>query len=419
MVFTHAFTPCPVCAPARQALLSGLNPDSFGAGWNYDFYPTKTVKPDWCWTGQLAKKGFTNGYLGRFHISPEYTPAEFGYGHYVSWENHKILIEKKYPRLKHTGEWLGCKSPIDKEDSGTHWVARQAAQMVNEFNKKSEPWHIWMDFNEPHLPCRPSEPFSGMYDPKDIPPWDGFGDSFENKPYIHKQQVANWGLDGMKWEDFAPMVARYYGVVSQLDDALGHLFKALRDSSSWDETIIVFTADHGDLCGSHQMLDKHYVLYDDITRVPLMVKHPKAKPGTSDALVSNCLDIAASVRSWYGLDAEMPTHGIPLPVPYGGSYAKRGSIVSASNGQQFGLYTTRMIRDYNYKYIWNLTDVDEFYDLNSDPGEKENLIGVSGYYETIKQMRERLYHQLKTQNDPFVGNEWMKRQLLEGNKIIR
>ncbi|MBQ3668010.1 MAG: sulfatase-like hydrolase/transferase, partial [Clostridia bacterium] len=96
-----------------------------------------------------------------------------------------------------------------------------------------------------------------MYKPEDMTPWDGWGDDFEDKPYIQKQQTLSWGTDKLTWNDFAPMVARYFGCISQLDDAIGIILNTLRQSGQYDDTLIIFTSDHGDMCASHSMLDKH------------------------------------------------------------------------------------------------------------------------------------------------------------------
>lgn len=90
--------------------------------------------------------------------------------------------------------------------------------------------------------------------------------------------MLNWRQENMTWADYAPMVARYFGMISQLDDAFGKLLRTLKEAGQWENTIIVFTSDHGDMCGSHQMLDKHYVLFEDNTRIPLCVKAPGYGP---------------------------------------------------------------------------------------------------------------------------------------------
>lgn len=419
VVYSRAFTPLPVCAPARQTILCGRHPDSFGAQWNYDFMPTPTVQPEWSWVRRLAETGYNTAYLGRFHVSPTLKPKDFGYDRWVNWSGHKQLIAEKYPDAQYSGGWLGCESPVALEDSGTHWMARQASDMIREFAAGGKPWHIWVDYEEPHLPCRPSAPFSRMYDPRDIEPWDGFGDDFRHKPYIQKQQTLSWDTAALTWEeDFAPMVARYMGVVSQLDDAIGHILDTLRETGQLEETIIAFTSDHGDMCGSHQMLDKHYVLYDDIIRVPLMVRYPGMPPRVCDRFVSNCLDLPFSFMEWLGLEKPDTLHGRALPLTEEQDSLAREEIVCTGNGQQFGLYTTRAIRDDRWKYVWNLTDVDELYDLVSDPGEKVNRIANPEQADRIQTMRRRLYEDLKAHGDRFVSSQWIQRQLLEGKKHL-
>ena len=419
VVDTRAVTPLPVCAPARQALLCGQHPDAFGAQWNYDFMPTPTVQPEWCWPMQLRDRGYQTAYIGRFHVSPTLKPKDFGYGEWVNMTDHKKLVAEKYPDISYTGGWLGCEDPVDVNDSRTHWLADRAVEMIERFAAAGRPWHIWLDNEEPHLPCRPCAPFSNMYDPKDIAPWDGFGDGFIHKPYIHRQQVLNWGNEDLTWDkDFAPMVARYFGVISQLDEAIGRVLDALERTGQAGETIVAFTSDHGDMCGSHQMLDKHYVLYDDICRVPLMVRVPGVQPRECDRFVSNCLDLPYSFIDWLGLQHPAVEHGRALPLTSEDDHAARTYISSTSNGQQFGLYSTRMIRDDHWKYVWNLTDVDELYDLEADPGEKANLIGEAAQAERVSVMRKMLYEELRSHGDRFVGSEWIRRQLIEGKKWL-
>ena len=419
VVYTRAFTPLPVCAPARQAILCGQHPDSFGAQWNYDQIPCPTVQPEWCWPRQLAEKGYNTAYLGWFHVSPTFQPRDFGYRDWVNWQGHKQLLREKYPDAQYTGGWLGCASPVDVEDSATHWMAARASEMIAKYAAAGKPWHIWVDYEEPHLPCRPSAPFDTLYDPLSIQPWDGCGDTFEHKPYCHRQQTISWDTDQMTWEDdFRYMAARYFGVISQLDQAIGRILAALEKSGQMDDTIVAFTSDHGDMCGSHNMLDKHYVLYDDICRVPLMVRVPGAKPRVCDRFVCNCLDLPYSFIEWLGLDHPDVEHGQVLPLAEADDARAREHIVSTSNGQQFGLYTTRMIRDDRWKYVWNLTDVDELYDLENDPGEKVNRIADPAEQPRIADMRRKLRDELIRHGDRLVGSEWLDRQLLQGKKHL-
>ncbi len=416
-VFTRAFTPLPVCAPVRQSLMNGLHPVSFGAQWNYDFFMTPTAQPTGhTWAEQLRAAGYRGGYIGKWHISPTYGPRDFGYTDVIDMADYKRFQKEHYPDAQFGGGWLGCTSPIPLEDSLTHHMADKACDLLREYAASGDSWHMWLDLGIPHLPCQPSEPFASMYNPEDIEPWAGFGDEFHFKPYCQKQQMLNWRQENMTWADYAPMVARYFGMISQLDDAFGKLLRTLKESGQWENTIIVFTSDHGDMCGSHQMLDKHYVLFEDNTRIPLCVKAPGYGPYQTDSFAAGCLDITRTIFDLMGLETPEVLHGERLPLCAQEDTHPRKYITSTSNGQQFGLYTNRMIRDGRYKYIWNLTDIDEFYDLETDPGEKVNLICNEQQAPRIAEMRKALYEQLKAYSDPFVTRDWVTAQLLEGRK---
>ena len=413
IVYESAYTPLPVCSPARQALLCGKRPDVIGAQWNYDFMPTPELSPEGCWPLELMKKGYKTGYIGRFHVSPTKKPSDFGYEEFVDKKEYRKKIEKEYPDIAYTGGWLGCPSPIPVHDSESHWMADRAGEMIQSFAKTGKPWHVWVDFEIPHLPCRPSHPYSEMYRPEDIEPWEGWGDTFENKPYIHKQQTFSWGTNELTWKDFRPMVALYYGWITQLDDAVGKILDALESTGQKEDTVILFTSDHGDMCASHSMLDKHYVLYDDIIRVPFLARIPGVQARTSGAFVMNCLDIPFAIRRFTGLEDDPGAHGRMLPLTADEDMLSPDEVLVTSNGQQFGLYTTRAIRTRTHKYVWNLTDVDEFYDLEKDPGEKHNRIANEECKGIIRILRRRLYALLIENGDRFAPNEWMKKQLLE------
>lgn len=414
--FTHAFAPLPVCSPARQALLTGRHPDSFGAQWNYDFMPTPPPDPAVCWTPRLSERGWNTGYIGRFHISARHTPRDFGYQDFVPLSEHRRELQQKYPDAAFTGGWLGCANPIPYEDAMPHWQAGQAVSLLEKYVSQGKPWHLWVDFEEPHLPVRPSAPFASLFAPDAVAPWAGFDDPFRHKPYAHRQQTVSWGTDGYAWQDFAPMVARYLGLIAQLDDAIGRILDALDGAGAKEDTLVVFTSDHGDMCGSHRMLDKHYVLYDDIIRVPLLARMPGMTPRDSGAFVWNVLDIAATFREAAGLPRDPNGHGRALPMAQ--DNGTRDSVVCSSNGQQFGLYSTRCLRTRTHKYVWNLTDVDELYDLTRDPGELRNLVDDPACAGRIAAMRRALYDQLCAHGDPFVRSEWIKHQLLDGHKHV-
>ncbi|QHW34634.1 sulfatase-like hydrolase/transferase [Paenibacillus rhizovicinus] len=424
-LFSQAYSHIPVCSPARQSMLHGKRPETFGALWNYNaFLPVGCLQPSqYTWTAALAENGYKSAFLGKWGVNPEQDPTAFGFISYVSESDYAAFRKSRYPDVVYTNGFMGETNPIPLEDTETHWFAERAIETMGKLNEGGEPWHIALHFAEPHLPCRPAGRFADMYDAANVPEWDGFGETFRNKPYIQRQQLLSWGIEDYGWEDWAPIVARYYGIISQLDEAIGKVLSALERSGAAEHTVVVFTADHGDMCGSHRMMDKHYILYDDVVHVPFIVRQPGGRrAGTaSSELVYNLLDLGPTLLELAGVDSgdKAQFHGKSLlPLLSGeadvASVTWRDAVVASYNGQQFGLFTQRMIRTSAWKYVWNLTDLDELYNMERDPAELDNLIGQAELEELVTGLRRRLYDQLKTDGDPAVNNEWTRRQLLTG-----
>lgn len=421
--FRNAYTPMPICAPARQCLASGRMADSFGGFWNYDMpgLPCKSFVCDGTsWTNRLQKNGYQTAFLGRWHASEQYTASDFGYSCVIGNDRWSKHVTEKYPDKQHTGGWMGEESFLDLEDSQTHFMAREACGLLQQFARSDRPFHLRLDFSDPHLPCRPSLPFARMFDPADVPPWDSFGDAFEGKPYIQKQMVMNWDNEQRtQWSDWNECVARYYGMIAQVDDAVGRILHTLEETGLAENTIVIYTADHGDTSGGHNMMDKHYVLYDDVTHVPLIIRWPGVtKPGTVvEDFTAHMLDLVPTIEEACGLGHNKTNQGLSLiPLLKGEAQPERAPFaVSSSNGQQFGFFCNRTIRTAEYRYVWNLTDVDELYHIPSDPGEKKNLAADPAYRETLQSLRRRLYQKLVELDDPFAKG-WVAKQLTQDRK---
>jgi arylsulfatase A-like enzyme len=417
--FTDAYTPIPICCPARQALINGRRPEAFGALWNFDnSFSVQHLSPeDYSWPRELKESGYQTGYVGKWHVHPERGPEAFGFEQCRLDTEYRKFRREKYPLHKFEHGFAGEVDPIPLEDTFTHWAARKAEELLRSFTAAGRPWHLRLDFHEPHPPYRPARAFDEMYSAADIPKWGSFDDTFAGKPYIQKQQLLSWGIEQYGWEEWAPIVARYYAAISQMDDAIGRVLSVLDELGMKENTIVVYTSDHGDMCGSHRMMDKHYIMYDDVVRVPLIVRWPKrlATGTVCDRFVYSALDLPPTLLEACGLAAQPFFHGSSLLPLLDGTAPDdwRTAVVSTYNGQQFGLYTQRMIRTADYKYIWNLTDVDEFYVMGDDPHELHNAIDRPQYQETIRELRKSLCAELEAVGDRSV-NQFTRRQLLDG-----
>lgn len=385
MSFSKAFTPIPLCCPARQTLLSGVMPEIHGGLWNYDSQQIPGLSPEFTtWTGLLKEKGYSMAYFGKWHVSPDHDPTAFGYDRYQPENLGRTEPIKRYampenPVWPHTGYINGA--PLD--ETPTHAMATSASDRLITFAARRDadgtPWHVRFDLSEPHLPCIPAEPFASMYKPENIAEWPSFRETFENKPFIQKQQLENWCIEDWTWDEWSVYVALYFGIISQVDDAIGRVLDALERSGQSDDTVVIYTTDHGDAAGSHRMMDKHYVMYEEEVHVPLLVRWPgRIEPNsTCDDFVSNCLDLGPTILEACGMDIPDTFQGKSFFPQLRGENANDTWPVAFAtyHGQQFGLYDMRMVRDERYKYVYNPTDVDEFYDLQEDPAELVNLAG--------------------------------------------
>ena len=281
---------------------------------------------------------------------------------------------------------------------------------------RGQPFFVQWDPTEPHLPNILPEPYCSMYPPAEIPPWPSYPDPLTGKPYMQSQQRRTWRLSDWSWSDWAKLVARYLGEISLLDAQVGLLLEALERLGIAEKTLVIYTSDHGDLCGGHGMIDKHYVMYDDVVRVPLMARWPGhiAAGRPCEAFISHGLDLAATFCEVAGVPAPARFSGQSLvPLFDGQGNNGREDIFAAYHGNQFGLYSERMVRDREWKYVWNATAEDELYHLSADPGELHNLATDPACSDQLAHLRRRLVAWMEQAHDPLL-NSWNRAQLLEG-----
>ena len=425
--FSHAFTPAATCCPARQSLLSGTWPQDHGGLWNYGVGLPLPLFDRPTWTEALSETGYRLGYVGKWEVHPSRSPLDVGFHDYVeraaydAWRRELALPE---PLLdadhlsalqgKPAARWFGGVDPVDVAQTRTHWCAAQAVELIRRYHAEGRPWHVRLDFFEPHLPPYPAEPFASLYPADAIPPWGSFAETFARKPEMQRQQLRNWGIEDLTWAEWSHYVSRYLGMISQIDDAVGMVLDALDELGLAENTLVIYTSDHGDNAGGHRMIDKHYVLYDDVVRVPLLIRWPDvARAATISNPIIHALDLPPTICEAAGLPIPAQYAGRSLlPLLSGEAVADwRQEAVAVAYGAQFGLYSQRMLRDSRYKYVWNHTDVDELYDLDADPDELHNLIDHPGYADVLTDMRRRLLGHLDAMGDALVRTDWMRRQL--------
>jgi len=419
--FTHAFCPIPLCTPTRSSLLFGQWPTGHLAIANSNTEAPRPAQPDLPTYSQcLRDSGDFLAYVGKWHVHPQKTPLEFGFEQYISESAYTTWrLNAGLKPLARLNGWFGEVDPhIRPEQSRLAWGADQIIDLLVECATSGKPFHLRWDPSEPHLPNIVPEPFCSMYPPAEIPPWPGFADKLVDKPFIQAQQQRTWKVAGWTWAQWAPIVGRYLGEISLLDAQIGRILDVLAQTGLARNTVVIYTSDHGDLCGSHGMFDKHFIMYDDVVRVPLIIAWQGhfAADCTCDAFVSHSIDLASTFCDLAGVLPPSTFRGQSLRALLEGRPTEtRPDIFSMYHGNQFGLYSQRMLRDRRWKYVWNATAEDELYDLESDPGELMNLAGVAAHRPDVMRLRQRLVAWMEDVNDPLL-NQWTRPQLLEGLK---
>jgi len=420
--FTHAFCPIPLCCPTRISLQHGQWPTRHMAVANWDTEsPRPAIDGLPTFSQRLQDAGYFMGYVGKWHVHVEKGPKQYGYHEYVPEEAYwPWRAGKGLPPRPFDNRWFGERDPhIGPEDSKLAWGADHTIQMLEERAEDPRPFFIRWDPSEPHLPNVLCEPYFSMYPPSEIPPWPSFPDPLDGKPYIQAQQRRTWKIDHWTWDDWAPIVSRYLGELTLLDAQLGRILEALERFGFAENTLVIYTTDHGDLCGGHGMIDKLYIMYDDVVRVPLIARWPgRIAPGSKcNAFVSSSIDLAATFCDVTGVAIPDTFQGQSLlPLPAGRHDNGRTDIFSMFFGNQFGLYSQRMVRDRRWKYVWNLTAEDELYDLETDPAELHNRATDPAARDELARLRRRTVAWLEATKDPIL-NEWTRPQLLEGLKV--
>ncbi len=424
--FSHAYTPIAVCVPARNCLAHGQWSCRHGAIANWGTEAPWPARQGASTDGGLPSfsqalrdAGYHLAHVGKWQVHPRRGPAAYGFDEevpasaYAAWRASAGLLP-----MDKSG-WQGGLDPhVEPEATPLGWGASRVIELLEARAAEDEPWCIQWDTNEPHLPNILPEPYASLYVPEAIPPWPSYPDPLAAKPYAQAQQRRSWEVEGWTWAQWAPIVARYLGTVSLLDAQVGRILAALDRLSLAQDTIVIYTTDHGDLCGGHGMVDKHMVMYEDIMHVPLIVRWPgHTAPGTvCEAFVSHAIDLATTFCQAGGAPAPDTFQGASLLPLLAGGDNGREDILAMYHGNQFGLYSERMVRDARLKYVWNATAEDELYDLALDPGELHNRATEAAYGGELARLRRRLAAWMEAIDDPLL-NGWTRRQLLEGIKI--
>lgn len=428
--FDRAYTPCALCTPARASLLTGLYPHNHGALFNTGAY--SRFSPEQTGAGlvtypQLMKdSGYALGYAGKWHGGVARVAEDVGfegfslpdYGGIRRAEEYLAALRKLGVKPKKQVEFVAeGGSPEDSggnysgwisgriESSPCHFVADKALESLEALNRQEKPWLMAVNFWEPHAPYLPTEDYKDFYASETLEPWASFDDSLEHCPRYHRlhREAFFPGAHRADWETWAQVIRRYYAQARMVDVEVGRLLDTLQDQGLYEDTLILFASDHGESIGVHGgAFDKGGMAYEELYRIPLIVKLPgNSKAGTStDSLVS-LFDLAPtfcelSEAPLPAMDAESLMPLLRDPEAGGG----RSYLLSEDHGHRVP-FGQRILWGPRFKYVWNLSDIDELYDLEKDPSELDNLIDSRDHREVLTEFRKAMLEEVRKNGDPL------------------
>ena len=408
--FTHAYTPIPLCTPARASLLTGTWPSRHNS-WvipnTLGYCPADPALPNLY--RLLGDSGYRSAHVGKYHQELDGPPTDHGAAAFVpEWQYDSWRKRQGLPKRPMTNGFWGEVDPIEPDQGRVAWGADHAIAEVRNAVDEGRPFFVRWDPSEPHLPNVVPEPWASMVDPADVPPWASFPDDLANKPVMQRLTRERWGCDDWTWEQWQPIVARYLGEVMLLDHHVGRILAALDEAGLADDTLVVYSTDHGDFCGGHGMVDKHYTGYDDILRVPLITRWPgKLAAGTTcDRFLAHEIDLARTIANACLGDVPESFVGRDLIAEAAGEGQGREDIFVQYSGTQQGRCDQRYLRTRRWKYVYCPVSEDELYDLNADPGELVNLIDERKHADELDHLRGRMMTWMAETGDKLTGPQW-------------
>ena len=417
--FDCAYNASPVCTPARGSIFSGLHPQVNGAYCN-NVAPHSHIPLIGTIFGSY---GYRTAYSGKWHLdgSSYFGDGVPGGGFEPDWwydskgyaEDIGPVTFSHYKDIKKDSQDLR-KMGFTGENIWGHRVADRAIDFLQKVG--TEPFVLAVSFDEPHGPYVAPPQYWEGFNPKNIQKRDNFAVFPEGKPELQKIHAQESGIMGVSWDSFIRSQYRFYGCNSYIDREIGRVLDAV-ESLHQKDTIVIYTSDHGDMQGSHCLKTKGPMMYEEITRIPFIVKLPgSGKAKSANSLVSH-IDILPTMLDYAGLDIPESMQGISLrPILEDRERSVRDfTLISwnrfAINHDMWGeFYPIRCATDGRYKLSINLFDTDELYDLEKDPYELSNLIYDSGLSGIRNCLHDFLIAEMDRIRDPFRTWRWASRE---------
>ncbi len=437
-IFKNAYTQCAVCAPARATILTGHTIENNGIRTNsiWRDEPDLELMTMPTFDEILYKSGYICEYFGKWHLPDEPTKI---YSKFVTLKDYRPYVEKHVPYVEpKKGQLISTESrraytpnPIDKhygmyykdvlelrkkehfaqtelhgvstipsEYTSTAFVCKQTIDAIK--RNKDKPFSITASINFPHAPMIPIKEYAELYNHEEMPVPASIADNMNNSPYV----AFNGRLNSIEYADpekIKYMIANYYALVTEIDTWVGKILNTLDELNLAENTIVIFTSDHGEMLGSHGMREKN-VFYEESARIPLLIRYPKKIKSETviDHKITN-LDLFSTILDYTDVEKETKADGKSLRDLIEGNSTNRPDYIVTEWNYRGDVISNYMVIHDGWKLMVPYSDtskvINAMYDLNTDPYEMNNLLGSNpesgNYKEKAEELRSYLLEWLK------------------------
>lgn len=404
IVFSAAYADCPVCVPARLSIMSGKFATTHGMIYNGG--SVQVLGRDDTLPGRLRRLGYQTAAIGKMHFGPQ--RCRHGFDEMILPDDYyRAMARAGHPcQPMHTGlgqnEIHPGMSTVPEALTLTSWTAEQCVDYIRERRDPTAPFFLWCSFAKPHPPFDPPEPYYSMYRQCKIPP-PAVGDWTwgEGCPPILDQTRKGMKHDLVPPEVWREARSAYYGLVTQIDYNLGRVLGALVETKLYNDTLIVFTSDHGELLGDHGAAGKCY-FYEGSAHVPFIVRPPKSWkrcPGSEVRTPVTHADLLPTLVAAAG-ETAADVDGVNL-LAQEGMAARRYVIgVGGANVRQAA------ITDGRWKYLWFPQGArEQLFDLEADPYELGSLAADPAAIGERDRLRAALIEELRRRGSDYVAGD--------------
>lgn len=420
IVFDRAYVTQPVCTPSRSSVMTGLWPHTNGCVHNNIRLTTEAkTLPE-----VLQDASYRTGYFGKWHLGDEVFPqrgfeewAAIEDGIYQSYYSegrdknarsayHHFLVRQGYTPDSKQGFSRKSITKFPIEHSKPSFLAQEASRFI--MKHRAEPWLLYVNFLEPHTP------FGSALDDLHTEEEARLPDNFDKVPeggdcawYEKRRQgfhrPKTEGFDMSKREGWQRASRNYAGLCSLVDQALARILWALEASGQAENTIIVYTSDHGEMMGSHGLLTKS-VMYEESVRIPYLIRVPfkNQKPMRVSTPISH-IDTIPTMLDLLGRKDCCGQQGESLTGYFTGKRKPSDVFIewntSGSNGEDGGPSARTVITPDGYKLVLHDKDKNILFHRAKDPLELANLYSRPEHAAKTKELRSKIDSWQKRNND--------------------